>query len=63
MAFHPVDGALGSGEAVGLDFFEGSNVGLRRPDCGLRKRNLLRGEDGRENKRETEDYGQASDDH
>ncbi len=30
-----VDGALAGGEAVGLDFFEGGDVGLGGPDGGL----------------------------
>ena len=42
-----VDGALAGGEAVGLDFFEGGDVGLGGPDCGLRDGDLLGGEDGR----------------
>jgi len=44
-----VDGALAGGETVGLDFFEGGDIGLGGPDCGLGDGHLLRGEDGREN--------------
>jgi len=52
-----VDGALGGGEAVGLDLLEGGDVWLFSPDGGLGDRNFLRGKDGRENEWKTEEDG------
>ena len=50
-----VDGTLSGSEAVVLDFFEGGNVRLGRPDSGLREGNALGGKNGSEKKRETKE--------